>query len=187
VHTVILRLRSRRRPTPKLLFVIAPERFRDEELLEPKRALEQGGVAVTVASTRPGTATGMLGAKVAIDCTVRQVDEAQYDALAIAGGAGSPTHLWDSAPLLALVQAFHRAAKPVAAICLSGAVLARAGVLRGRRVTVYPAARAILETKKAGATCVGEPVVVDGTIITASGPEAATAFGAALLSHLIGL
>jgi protease I len=155
-------------------------------LLEPRRALEQHGVAVTVASTRPGVAAGMLGAKVAIDCTVRQVDAAQYDALAIAGGAGSPAHLWDDGPLLALVQAFHRAGKPVAAICLSGTVLARAGVLQGRRATVYPVPRAILELKRAGATYVGEPVVVDGSVVTASGPEAAAAFGAALITHLVG-
>jgi protease I len=166
--------------------VIAPERFRDEELLEPKRALEQRGVAVTVASTRPGTATGMLGAKVAIDCTVQQANAEAYDALAIAGGARSPAHLWDSAPLLALAQAFQRAGKPVAAICLSSAVLARAGVIQGRRATVFPAQRAILELRRAGATYVAEPVVVDGPVITASGPEAAAAFGAALITHLVG-
>ena len=166
--------------------MIAPERFRDEELLEPKQVLEQRGVGVTVASTRSGTAAGMLGARVAIDCTVRQADAAQYDALAIAGGAGAPAHLWDSAPLQALVRAFHAAGKPVAAICLSGAVLARAGVLGGRRATVYAAPRALLELKKAGATYVGEPVVVDGPVITASGPEAAAAFGTALLNRLVG-
>ena len=165
--------------------MIAPERFRDEELLEPRRALEERGVAVTVASTRPGTAAGMLGAEVAIDCTVREVEPSQYDAVAVAGGAGSPAHLWDSAPLLALVRAFHATGKPVAAICLSGAVLARAGVLQGRRATVYPAPRAILELKRAGATYVGDAVVVDGTIITASGPEAAVLFGAALITHLV--
>jgi len=141
---------------------------------------------VSVASTRRGTARGMLGATVAIDCTVRQADAAQYDALAIAGGAGSPAHLWDSAPLLALVQAFHAAGKPVGAICLSGAVLARAGVLKGRRATAYPVPRALLELKKAGATYVGDPVVVDGPVVTASGPEAALAFGEALLTHLRG-
>ena len=167
--------------------MIAPERFRDEELLEPKRALEQHGVAVTVASTRSGTAAGMLGAKVAVDCTVRQADEAEYDALAIAGGAGAPTHLWESAPLVALVQAFHRAGKPVAAICLSGAVLARAGVLAGRRATVYPTERAILELRRAGASYVAEPVVVDGRIITADGPEATALFGAALITQIVGI
>jgi protease I len=166
--------------------VIAPERFRDEELLEPKRVLEQHGVAVTVASTRAGAAEGMLGARVVIDCTVRQADAARYDALAIAGGAGSPAHLWDSAPLLALVQSFLAAGKTVAAICLSGAVLARAGVLGGKRATVYPVPRALLELKRAGATYVAEPVVVDGLIVTASGPEAAAAFGAVLTTHLTG-
>ena len=164
--------------------MIAPERFRDEELLEPRRALEQRGVAVTVASTRPGTATGMLGARVKVDCTVRQADAAQFDALAIAGGAGSPAHLWDDAPLRALVRAFHGAGKPVAAICLSGAVLARAGVIAGRRATVYPVRSAILELKKAGASYVGESVVVDGPVITASGPEAAAAVGETLAGML---
>lgn len=141
---------------------------------------------MTVASTRPGTAVGMLGAKVPVDCTVQQADAAHYDGLAIAGGAGSPSHLWDSAPVLSLVKEVHRAGKPVAAICLSGAVLARAGVLQGKRATVYPAERAILELKRGGAAYVDQPVVVDGKIITASGPEAAAAFGAALLTQLTG-
>ncbi len=140
---------------------------------------------MTVASTRPGTAEGMLGARIAVDCTVRQAEAAQYDGLAIAGGAGAPAHLWDSAPLQALVRAFHAAGKPVAAICLSGAVLARAGVLQGRRATVYPVPRAILELKRGGATYVGDPVVVDGPVVTASDPDAAAAFGAALIPHLV--
>ncbi len=171
---------------PKLLFVIAPERFRDEELLEPKRALEAAGVAVTIASTRPGKATGMLGASVAVDCTVQQVKTEGYDAVAIAGGAGAPSHLWESEPLRALVKAMHAAGKPVAAICLSPPVLARAGVLSGRRATTYRTDRALAELKRGGATYVEQPVVVDGQIVTANGPEAAADFGAALISQLTG-
>jgi protease I len=139
---------------------------------------------VTVASTRPGIAVGMLGAKVAVECTVQQAEPASYDALVIAGGAGSPTHLWDSAPVLDLVKEFHRAGKLLAAICLSGAVLARAGVLKGKRATVFPTERAMLELKRGGATYVDEPVVEDGFVLTASGPDAAAAFGAALIKHL---
>ncbi len=164
----------------KILFVIAPERFRDEELLEPKRVLEQHGATVTVASTRSGTAVGMLGAKVIVDCTVQQADAAAYDALALAGGAGSPAHLWDSEPLRAMVKSFHAAGKPVGAICLSPPVLARAGILAGKRATTFPADRALVELKRGGATYVEEPVVLDGTIVTASGPEAAAAFGQTL-------
>ncbi len=167
-----------------MLFVIAPERFRDEELLEPQRVLAAAGAAVTVASTRPGTATGMLGARVSVACTVQQADAAAYDALALAGGAGSPAHLWDSAPVQALVKAFHRAGKPIGAICLSPPVLARAGILAGRRATTFPADRAIVELKRGGATYVREPVVLDGTIVTAGGPESAAAFAETLAGLL---
>lgn len=168
----------------RVLCVIAPERFRDEELAEPKRALEAAGYAVTVASTRPGTASGMLGARVAVETTVAHAAAGELGALVIAGGAGAPTHLWDSEPLRRLAAAVHRAGKPVAAICLAPPVLARAGLLAGRPATTFPTRRAILELKRGGATYVPEPVVRHGTILTASGPEAAVAFGAALVTLL---
>ena len=169
---------------PNVLYVIAPERFRDEELLEPKRILEQHGATVTVASTRRGTATGMLGAKVAVDCTLQQAAAGDYDALAVAGGAGAPSHLWDSEALRSIVKSLHAAGKPVGAICLSPPVLARAGILAGRRATAFPADRALLELKRGGAASVEEAVVLDGTIVTASGPEAAAAFGQTLAGLL---
>ncbi len=167
-----------------MLFIIAPERFRDEELLEPQRVLETAGAVVVVASTRPGSATGMLGARVPVACTVQQAEAAAYDALALAGGSGSPAHLWDSAPVQALVKAFHRAGKPVGAICLSPPVLARAGVLAGKRATAFPAERAIVELKRGGAIYVRESVVRDGMVVTASGPEAAVEFGETLARML---
>ena len=165
----------------RLLFIIAPERFRDEELAEPRRAIEQAGHQVTIASTRPGAATGMLGARVTVDLTIAAARAADCDALVIVGGAGSPPHLWDHEPLRLLATAVHAAGKPVAAICLSPPVLARAGLLAGRRATTFPDPRALLELKRGGATYVDEAVVRDGTIVTGSGPAAAAAFGAALL------
>jgi len=171
---------SRRR----VLIVIAPERFRDEELAEPQRALEEADHVVTVSSTRPGTASGMLGARVIVTTSVALLDAAEVDALVIAGGAGAPSHLWDDEPLRALVRAVHAAGKPIGAICLAPPVLARAGVLAGKRATTFPDPRALIELKRGGATCVDEPVVSDGTIVTGNGPAAAAAFGAALV-HLV--
>src|SRR5262245_57571349 len=117
----------------RVLFVIAPERFRDEELNEPRRALVAAGHGVTVVSTRPGTASGMLGARESVASTVAQAVPEEVDLLVVVGGAGSPAHLWDHEPLRALAKAVHAAAKPVAAICLSPPVLARAGLLAGKR------------------------------------------------------
>lgn len=168
----------------RAVIVIAPERFRDEELAEPRDALEAAGHSVTVASTRTGTATGMLGARQNVDTSIAQVRASECDLLVIAGGSGAAAHLWDSEPLRALVAAVHAAGRPVAAICMSPPVLARAGVLAGKRATTFPAERAIVELKRGGAAYVEDPVVQDGTIVTASGPEAAAAFATTLASLL---
>jgi protease I len=164
----------------RVLFVIAPERFRDEELIEPRKALEAAGHVITIASTRPCTAAGMLGASVSA-AGFSEVASQNWDAIVVVGGSGSPDHLWTFEPLLAAIRN-HKGV--TAAICLSGAVLARAGVLAGKRATVYASPRAIAELKRGGAAYVDEPVVHDGRILTASGPEAAAAFGSALVQLL---
>jgi len=168
----------------RVLIVIAPERFCDEELAEPKRALEAAGHTVTITSSRPGPARGMHGAQVDIASSLSQLDGGDFDALVIVGGDGAPHHLWSHAPLEALVRAVHASGKPIAAICLAPPVLARAGMLNGKRATTFPDPRAIIELKRGGACYVDEPVVPDGTIVTGNGPDAATAFGAALV-HLV--
>ena len=168
------------------VFVVAPERFRDEELAVPLAAALATGCRCTIASTRGGTARGMLGARVAVDRTIRQIANDSFDIVAVVGGTGSPDHLWAHEPLVSLVRRQAAAGGMVAAICYSGAVLARAGILVGKRATVYPGARAILELKRGGAIYVDEAVVRDGMVLTASGPGAAAAFGAALASFLQG-
>ncbi len=168
-----------------VVFVIAPERFRDEELDTPRRALERAGHHVTVVSTRLGEATGMLGERLKVTVLVASLAADDVDALVLVGGAGAPAHLWDSEPLRRLVVAVHAAGRPVGAICLSPPVLARAGILAGKRATCYPTERAILELKRGGARSVTEPVVQDGTIVTANGPEAAADFGNALAQLLV--
>jgi protease I len=86
--------------------------------------------------------------------------------------------------LQALARSLHAAGRPVGAICLSPPVLARAGLLAGRRATTFPTDRAIVELKRGGATYVEQAVVLDDAVLTASGPEAAAAFGAALITCL---
>lgn len=169
---------------PKVLLVVAPERFRDEEFLVPRAALAEAGARVAVASTRPGRARGMLGAEVAVDLLVSEANPADYDAVVVVGGFGSPTHLWGHEPLLELVKTMYGEGKVVAGICFSGAVLARAGVLAGKRATVFPAPHAMVELQRGGAHYVEEAVVRDGTVLTASGPEAAQAFAKALVRQL---
>ncbi len=160
----------------KVLLVIAPEHFRDEELLEPRRILSERGATVAVASTRGGTAHGMLGAEVTPDLLVSDARATDYDAVVVVGGMGSPTHLWNDAALHTLLREAHAARRVVAGICLSGAVLAKAGVLRGLRATVYSTPESLRALSAGGATYMPQGVVVDGRVVTAEGPPVARAF-----------
>lgn len=160
-----------------VLMVIAPNQFRDEELFEPKKVLVEAGAKVSVAACKTGEAKGMLGASVTPELLVSDARAEEYDAIIVVGGMGSPTYLWDDAQLHSLLQTLNRTNKVVAAICLSGAALARAGVLSGKRATVYAVPESLDALKSGGATYVKEHVVRDNNVVTADGPDAATEFG----------
>ncbi|WP_456420032.1 DJ-1/PfpI/YhbO family deglycase/protease, partial [Methanocaldococcus infernus] len=127
----------------KILMVIAPENFRDEELFEPMAVFENNGYAVDIASTKKGVCKGMLGAEVKVNLTIDEVDPKNYVAIVIVGGTGSPKYLWHNEKLINLVKEFYEENKTVAAICLSPVVLAEAGILKGKEATVFPAKEAL--------------------------------------------
>lgn len=73
-----------------------------------------------------------------LNATFDEIDEAKYDALVIPGGR-APEYLRLNSRVLAIVRHFADANKPIAAICHGAQVLAAAGVIKGRRVSCYPA------------------------------------------------
>jgi protease I len=170
----------------KILIAVAPEKFRDEELGGPVAALEKAGIPFDIASTRKGTCTGMLGARASATLSFEEVAPEEYDGLVIVGGSGSQVHLWDDKLLLQLVKFFQKSGKMIAAICLAPVVLARAGILKGRKATYYESTASDFEMKRGGAVIVNSPVVTDGRLITANGPLAAKQFGDAIVKNLTG-
>lgn len=168
----------------KALIAISPEKFRDEELAEPVAALTKAGIAFDIASTRRGTCTGMLGAKATATLSFEEVDPKSYDAIIIIGGSGTPAHLWDDELLPILVKYVRDSGKVVAAICLGPIVLARAGILKGKKATYSENPTAFREMKAGGAILVNQPVVVDSRIITANGPSASKAFAEAVIKTM---
>jgi protease I len=168
----------------KLLVVIAPERFRDEELFEPLSVFQKAGIAYDIASVKAGTCTGMLGGKCDATLDIARVKDGSYDGIVVIGGAGSPEFLWGNSRLHTLVAGFAKAGKLVSAICLSPVVLARAGVLTGIKATVYRSADSVAEMRKGGADLRDDAVITDGIFITANGPAAARRFGEQIVSAL---
>ncbi len=158
--------------------VVAPERFRDEELFVTREVLERAGHSTVVASTRAGQCPGSRGGGVeAVDLA----DVARFDALVLVGGGGTRL-LFDDARVHEMVHSAVRDERVVAAICLAPVILARAGVLVGKRATVAGTFAAELE--QCGATYTGPGVTVDGLVVTANAPKASRAFGEAIAQLL---
>lgn len=158
----------------KVLFIIAPQNFRDEELLEPKAVLEQHSIQITIASKGAQQALGSLGATVSVDIDYTQAQPEQYDAIAFIGGPGSRVYFND--PIAhQLAQNAYNQNKVIAGICSAASILANAGILQGKKATSFSGEQTNLQQK--GAIYTGEGVTVDGKIVTADGPRSAREFG----------
>jgi protease I len=164
-----------------VLMVIAPNDFRDEEFKEPYDLFTESGIKVKVASTDTVPAKGMLGMIVKPQITLEQVEPDSFDAIVVVGGTGCRV-LWDNKTLHGIVQKFNAANKTIAAICIAPVVLARAGVLKDLKATVYPSVKE--DICECGATYTGSDVEVRSNIITCSGPEAAKDFATTILNTL---
>jgi len=90
-----------------------------------------------------------------------------YDALVIAGGR-APEYLRLDENVLRVVRHFFQEDKPVAAICHGPQILTAAGVIKGRKVSAYPAVGP--EVTLAGAEFARiaiDQAVTDGNLVTA--------------------
>ncbi len=167
----------------RILMVIAPDTFRDEEYTVPREVLERRTAEVVVASTRAGACTGRFGTEALATLAIAEADLAGFDALVFVGGGGASV-FFDDAHAHRLAREAASTGKVLAAICIAPSTLAHAGLLDGRRATAFESRAEDLVAH--GAVWTGAPVEIDGAIVTANGPDAAAAFGMAV-ADLLGL
>lgn len=124
------------------------------------------------------------GHRFTLNASFAEARAEDYDGLVIPGGR-APEYLRTVAGVVPLVQAFARADKPIAAICHGAQLLAAAGVIRGKKVSAYPACAA--EVELAGASYAAIPVdqaVTDSKLVTAPAWPAHPAWIAQFLAVL---
>ena len=167
--------------SPRVVFVVAQQGFRDEELLQTREVLSRRGVLSVVASEAKPTAEGKFGATVTVDVTLPEVATEDFDGIIFIGGPGAQRY-FEKRTALKRARQFARAGKVVAAICTAPTILANAGLLLGKRATAFPTAEATLRDR--GAEYTGLPVEADGKVITAKDSTYAREFAEAIAWEL---
>ncbi|GAB2844582.1 DJ-1/PfpI family protein [Pseudoduganella ginsengisoli] len=130
------------------------------------------------------TYTEKPGHQFALNADFDQVSVNAYDALVVAGGR-APEYLRLNGKVIELVQGFAQAGKPIAAICHGAQLLAAADVIRGKKISAYPACAP--EVKMAGADYADiaiDGAITDGQFVTAPAWPAHPQWLAQLLQKL---
>ena len=166
----------------KIVFVVAPEVFRDEEYIEPKTILENAGVEVTTASTVVGEIYGKIKIKAQSQMLAKDIKVEDFDGIFFVGGGGASVYFEDKV-VHNIAKQFYDNGKIVSAICIAPVILANAGLLQNKKATVFfpDGVDALLQN---GADYTGNSVEVDGKIVTGNGPQAAKQFAEELLKIL---
>ena len=173
-------------PIKKIALIIAFKDFRDEEYFIPLQNFNDAGFKVVTASPSLGTALGFYGGEAKVDILIEDLNIKEFDAVVFVGGNGTVKHLDD--------LDFHNVAKDavknekiLGAICFAPAILAKAGVLSGKKATVWSSnmdRSTIKILEEGGAEYIDADVMVDKNIITANGPQAAEKFAEEIVKVL---
>jgi protease I len=139
--------------TAKLLMIVG-DYVEDYEVMVPFQALQM--VGHTVHAVCPEKKAGEFvrtaihdfegdqtysekrGHNFVLNADFADVKPEEYDGLVIPGGR-APEYLRLNPRVLEIVRHFEKTQKPIAALCHGAQVLAAAGVIKGKRVSAYPA------------------------------------------------
>jgi len=179
-----------------VLLIIASQGYQPIEYGHTRQMLEEANIKVEVASNfkhdavanpnQPKPCSCNKAAHqyqvVPVDFALSEVNADKYDGIFIIGGPGALGFL-DTKITHEIMQTIAKSGKPFGALCISPRILAAAGVLDGKQATGWDEDNKLTGIfKQHNVTYVKEPVVTDGSLVTADGPSAALAFGKAIVA-----
>lgn len=168
---------------PKKILMLCGDYAEDYETMVPFQALQM--VGHTVHAVAPDKKAGdwihtaihdfegaqtyseKPGHRFTLNANFDDVKPEAYDALVIPGGR-APEYLRLNTRVVEIARHFLTVNKPLAAVCHGAQLLAATGLIKGRKVSAYPACQT--EVELAGAEYVGLPVdqaITDGKLVTA--------------------
>lgn len=155
--------------------------FNDQEFLVTERGLKKAGINIFIVSDAVGLCAGKNGTRVKPDVNFFNMRASNFSCMIFIGGSGVKKY-WDNEQLHLAAKNFLKEKKFVAAICSAPVILARAGLLRERCATCYPAD--IKELKYACKEYKEEEIVSDNGIITARDANSAETFAQLIVNEI---
>jgi 4-methyl-5(b-hydroxyethyl)-thiazole monophosphate biosynthesis len=166
-----------------MVAVLLANGFETVEALAPVDILRRGGVDVTVTGVDGWRVVSSHGVPVEADTLIEGLFE--FDMLVLPGGGEGVSNLGACAQVRELILSAHNGGKWLAAICAAPVLLAKAGLLAGKRVTCHPSVRG--EVEAAGALYAeGVHTSADGKLLTGRAAGSSLEFGFLLLQTLRG-
>jgi len=162
------------------IIVVLADGFEEIEAITPIDVWRRLGFEVVLAGLDGLEATGSHQIKVRAELLLKDCRAQDFDAVFLPGGMPGAMNLYHSDSVRNLVKNINDRGGAVSAICAAPIVLAKAGLLTGRRFTMYPGFDDYLD----GSKPTGQLAEADGNIVTGRGAGAAFAFAAKLAQVL---
>ncbi len=142
----------------------------------------RAGFHVTTCALSGIAPRGSHNVTVTADATIEDVLKDSWDLVVLPGGMPGAATLRDDARVGQLLEQTVKSGGFVGAICAAPIVLARFGILDGRKATSYPG----FQAQMPGVDYREDRVVCDGNILTSRGPGTAMEFALAITELLAG-
>jgi 4-methyl-5(b-hydroxyethyl)-thiazole monophosphate biosynthesis len=144
--------------------------------------LRRAGIEVIAAGLNAGPVTASRGVRIIPDMSLDEALQQNYDMVALPGGLPGSDHLADDRRIGDLLRAMNDSGLFVGAVCAAPKVLARNGILEGRKATAFPG---VLQAEN-HPQVTGDPVTRDGTVITSRSAGTSMDFALAIVETLEG-
>ncbi len=166
-----------------MVYIIIGTGFEEIEALTACDILRRGGVETSLAGVVGRRIKGGHGIEIFADLEAADIKIEKAKMLIIPGGLGGVESIENSAECSEIIKNAADESVALAAICAGPRVLAKLGLLIGKRITCYPG----MEDEMTGASVDStQKIVADGRLITGRGPGAAADFAFAILEALKG-
>ncbi len=169
---------------PKSALVLLAQGCEELEAVTVIDLLRRARVEVVTAGLDSQPVTASRGVKLIPDTTLDEALQRVFDMVVLPGGLPGADNLANDPRVIRLLQSMAAAGKFTCAICAAPVVLAKAGILAGKRATGYPGSLDAMAPPDV--TYTGDAVTRDGLVITSRGPGTAMDFALELIDALAG-